>query len=84
MKTKTSMAWAVHTQSREGHGFIGPYYLSAWRDAGIPDQLRGYGIALFRTRREARAALDLVKGPEWGFKHARVYRVTVTVEGVPA
>lgn len=83
MKTQTRNAWAIHTQSPEGHGFIGVGYLTSW-NREIPVQCDGNRTALFRTRREARDALRLIKGPEWGFKRARVYRVQVTIAGVPA
>lgn len=84
MKTKTSKAWAIHTQSKEGHGFIGIGYLVSHWGVNIPVQCAGNRTALFLTRREAREALKLIKAPEWGFKRARVYRVDVTIEGEPA
>jgi hypothetical protein len=79
-------AWAIHTQSKEGHGYIGAGYLTqhGWSLRDIPYQIAGNTTALFRTRREAREALRLIKHPEWGFKRSRVYRVTVTIEGGPA
>ena len=84
MKRTDRKAWAIHTQSPEGHGFIGSSYLNAWRAAGWHPAHTGLTLALFKTRREARTALREIKGPEWGFKKARVYRVTVTIEGMPA
>ncbi len=83
MKAKSFMAWAIHTQSPEGHGFIGALYLTSW-DRKIPVQLDGNRTALFSSRKAAREALALIKAPEWGFKRSRVYRVKVTVEGGPA
>lgn len=83
-RTQKRKAWAIHTQSAEGHGYIGVGYLVKPWNTKIPAQCAGNRTALFRTRREAREALALIKGPEWGFKRARVYRVTVTIEGEPA
>ena len=77
MQGVTRQAWAIHSHSAEGHGFIGVGYWG-WN---IPIQCDGNRIALFRTRQAAREALPRVKG---AFKNARVYRVQVTVAGVPA
>ena len=82
-KSQTRKAWAIHTQSPEGHGYIGALYLTSW-NRDLPVQCDGNRTALFRTRRQAREALRLIKGPDWGFKKARVYRVNVTIDGVPA
>lgn len=84
MKSKQFKAWAIHTQSKEGHGYIGIGYLTTRWGMNIPAQCAGNRTAMFRTRREAREAHKLIKHPEWGFKKARVYRVTVNIEGEPA
>jgi hypothetical protein len=85
VKTQTRNAWAIHTQSPEGHGYIGIGYLTThWDVMNIPVQCAGNRTALFRTRKIAREHLKLIKQPEWGFKKARVYRVQVTIAGLPA
>jgi hypothetical protein len=76
VKQQTRNAWAIHSHSTEGHGFIGVGYWG-W---DIPAQCDGNKTALFRTRNAARSALPKVKG---AFKNARVYRVQVTVAGLP-
>lgn len=83
VKSQNRLAWAIHTQSAGGHGFIGYGYLPEWKWE-LPAQLSGNRTALFRTRQQAREALRRIKRPDYGYKNARVYRVSVTVEGVPA
>jgi hypothetical protein len=77
MMTKTRTAWAIYSHSSEGHGFIGVGYWG-W---DIPVQCDGNRTALFRTRKAARDALPRVKS---AFRHAQVYRVQVTISGIPA
>ena len=84
MKSKQFKAWAIHTQSEEGHGYIGIGYLTPRWLTDVPVQCSGNTTAIFRTRKLARQWLKEIKHPEWGFKKARVYRVTVNIEGVAA
>ena len=87
MKSKQFKAWAIHTQQSDDDrymGFIGVLYLDEWRKVPLHPQCDGVRTAIFRTRQQAREALKLIKGPEWGFKNARVYRVTVDIQGEAA
>jgi hypothetical protein len=71
-------AWAIDTRSQEAHGFIGVL----WFGDEPPAYLQGCRTALFRTRRDARTALQKVK-PEDGYRafpRATVVRVHVAVE----
>jgi hypothetical protein len=70
---RKAQAWAIHSHSTEGHGFIGVGYWG-WN---IPTQCDGNRVALFRTRQAARDALPKVKP---AFSRARVHRVTVEIE----
>lgn len=67
---KTWKAWAIHTQSVEGHSTIGPY----WFIRAKPECLDGCLPALFRTRAAARTNLEHVRR---SFPRAKVIRVTL-------
>ena len=47
---KTFTAWAIDSQSPEGHGLLGRYFFGY----DIPPSSEGCRIALFKTRRLAR------------------------------
>lgn len=49
---KEFTAWAIDTQSTEGHGLLGRYFFAH----NIPPSAEGCKTALFKTRREAREA----------------------------
>ena len=66
-------AWAIHTRSSEGHGFIGRY----WYCIPIPIHMEGCVIALFKTRKLARENLPDIKG---AFPKAQVVKVKVIIE----
>jgi hypothetical protein len=83
---RSFIAWAIDTRSTEGHGFIGRY----WSFDGLgepPAQFAGNEVALFKTRRAARAALKDVAGRKGdgkyhAFPQAREVRVCVTIKAV--
>lgn len=72
-------AWAIDTRSDEAHGFVGVLW---FRGEPAP-HLAGCPTALFRTRREAYAALRKVKPPRpayQAFPKARVVRVYLSID----
>lgn len=69
---RTFYAWAINTNDPENPGFIGRYW---WRP--VSKHLEGCRIALFTTRKEARAALVDVKS---AFPKAKVKKVYDTIE----
>jgi hypothetical protein len=69
---KDRLAWAIHSRSKEGHGFIGIGYWG-W---DIPVHCDGNRTALFRTRSLARSALPRVKN---AFPRATVCRVALKI-----
>lgn len=74
MTARTFTAWAIDTRSEEGHTFIGRY----WARDEIPVSLAGCQIALFETRKKARAFADVwVKR---AFPRAKAVKVKVTIE----
>jgi hypothetical protein len=71
-------AWAIDTRSPEAHGLLG----LLWFGNEPPPHLQGCRTALFRTRREARTALETVVKPKdayHAFPRATVVRVQVSV-----
>ena len=72
MVGKIFKAWAIHTRSSEGHGFIGRY----WFGNPLPTHMEGCEVALFTTRKLARENLPSVRG---AFTRAQVVRVKVSV-----
>ena len=66
------IGWAIHTGSKEGHGYIGRYWLSR----EIPIHMLGHRTALFQTRKEARQALPKTRR---GFPNSRVVKVKVVI-----
>ena len=77
MNKETFLAWAIDTNSDEGHRLIGRYW---WFEGVlppiIPASLKGCEIALFSTRLQAHKCLPDVLG---AFPGARVRRVKVSV-----
>ena len=86
MVRKEFTAWAIDTNSDEGHSFIGRYWKSKsnvqW--PYIPTHLEGCKTALFKTRALARIALEDFKDNRiWQpFPKARVVKVKVVIEAV--
>lgn len=80
MKRETFRAWAIDCNSKEGHGFIGRYWMFDNNIQMLPVHLRGCRIALFETRREARQRLPQVR--RYSFPRAKVVRVQVQVQTV--
>ena len=72
-------AWAIHTRSSEGHGFIGRYWCFNGGRSVIPKHMEGCEIALFTTRKLARENLP---GVRQSFPHAQVVQVKILVEPV--
>lgn len=73
--------WAINSNSREGHGFLG---ILCWFEGGpsrLPSHVCGNRTATWRTRSEARAALRTLKAQGNVFPRAAVQRVLVRVEG---
>lgn len=79
IKPKVFKAWAIHTQSTEGHGFIGAGWWFKNQRPEIPEQLQACRIALFTTRAIARDNLQYVR-VKYGFPKAKVIRVTIEVK----
>ena len=70
-------AWAIDTNSSEGHGLIGRYYFNHQ----IPVSLEGCKIALYKTRAEVRRDLKIMKDSSYiPFQKAKVIQVEVTVK----
>jgi len=72
MRGDNFRAWAIDTNSEEGHGLIGRYY---WASP-LPPHMEGCTIALFKTMR---VALQHLPDVQQTFKKARVIRVTLTI-----
>jgi len=72
-------AWAIDTQSAEGHGLLGRYF---WNET-IPPSIEGCKKALFVTRQLARdyrrKAFQNYCPEDW---KPRVIRVHVTIEEI--
>ena len=68
--------WAIDTQSKEGHGYIGRYW---WFEGNcnIPKHMEGHRTALFCTRREAREALPKTRR---AFPKSKVIKVIVRIQ----
>ena len=75
MKEKFT-AWAINTNSDEGHGFIGRYWWFTER-RNIPVHMEGGKVALFKTRKIAKENLSSVKR---SFPSARVEKVIISIE----
>ena len=59
---KSFGAWAIDTQSKEGHGYLGRYWpFEDGVQPMIPAHLEGCRMALFKTRAVARKQLDKVR-----------------------
>ena len=70
------MGWAIYLNS--AHRLMGLDHYHSW---GTPAYLKGYNIALFESRADARDELRLCKEQEdWSFPNARVVRVWVKIE----
>jgi len=78
MLNKTFYAWAVNTNSAEGHGFLGRYYFGH----AIPAHLEGGVVALFKTREEARGAIRGLTAVYNPFPKIAVSRVRVSINEV--
>ena len=81
MKTaeiKTFTAWAIKTNDPENLGFIGRYWRFEETEC-IPEKLKGYRVALFKTKKIARRNLQWVKS---SFPKAKVKKVHVTIEEI--
>lgn len=72
---KEFTAWAIDTQSPEGHGLLGRYFFAH----NIPPSAEGCVTALWTTRREAREALHTAFGWTGSWK-PRVIKVKVFIE----
>jgi len=75
-KTSEHKAWAIDSNSTEGHGFLGIFAFD--RFLTVPPCQDGSRTALFRTREEAAAALKNTRKPYY-FPKATVRRVVVTI-----
>lgn len=77
---KSNDAWAIETGDRSG--YVGRYYFRDERTGRfVPLHTSGCHVALFKTRRDVRAALATMK-PEDDYRaypKARAVRVLVTV-----
>ena len=78
MDTEQFTAWAIDTQSPEGHGLLGRYFFSS----PIPmlPSSEGCKTALFKSRqiaREYRNRISTYEGDTW---KPKVVKVTVTIE----
>jgi hypothetical protein len=69
-------AWAIDTQSKEGHGLIGRYWWFDEKSRNIPEHMEGCRFALFKTRDAARKNLARVKR---AFPSSKVVHVTVSI-----
>lgn len=80
---KSFLAWAINTNSKEGHGLLGRYWSFGNSHRNIPPHLEGCTTALFKKREIAREALRLMK-EDWVSDDWRpaVSRVKVTIEEV--
>ena len=82
---KKFYAWAIDTNSKEGHGYIGMYWLFNRQHLitqipkHLPEHLKGVRISLFETRQKARDCLHMTRG---AFPKSKVVKVKVTVETV--
>ena len=74
--TKTFKAWAINTNSKDCHGFIGRYWWFYGEAPHIPLNIEGCQTSLFTTRKLAREALPDVKK---AFPNAKVSRVFVSI-----
>lgn len=77
MKPVTRMAWAIDTRSEAGHGLLGKGWF-AW-PADTETWQWGLMIALWATRKSAKAMLPKVRDIPYGFPKACVRRVKVTI-----
>lgn len=68
--------WAIDVRSARRITLVGRYWWFGRRAPEIPRSLEGHHIALFKTRREARAALPWVKR---SYPRAKVKRVRIDV-----
>jgi len=75
MKEETFLAWAINTNSDEGHGFSGRYFFGA----NIPKHMEGCVIALFKKRKEAKEALSILKMGYNPWSKVSVSRVKVSI-----
>jgi hypothetical protein len=73
----TFQAWAIDTQSGEGHGLIGRYWWFDENSRNIPKHMEGCRFALFKTRKDAREALPKVKR---AFPKSKIKHVNVRIE----
>jgi len=80
MKSVTFKAWAIDTNSKEGHGFIGRYWNFGNTYQPLPVHLEGCREALFVTRKLALENLPSVR--RYSFPKARVVRVAVTIKTI--
>ena len=69
-------AWAIDTQSHEGHGLLGKYWWFFGPPPKIPASMDGYTTAVFKTRAIAREALHSAKRT---FPRAKVVKVYVDI-----
>ena len=77
---KTFTAWAIDSQSTEGHGLLGRYYFTQQ----IPPSLEGGRLSLFKTRKIAKEHLKKLKeGWVSEYWNPKVVKVYVTVSTKP-
>ena len=77
---KIRYAWAIDTNSKEGHGFIGVFWFEKQKQ--LPPYQDGMRTALFRTRKQAREHLLLVRPKDekyHAFPKAKVVRVQIGI-----
>ena len=80
---KKFFAWAIDTQSYEGHGYLGRYWWFKGKSHNIPEHLEDCRVALFNTRRIARENLRYMKTQEYvPFPKAKVVKVEIIIRPV--
>ena len=79
----TFKSWAINTQSPEGHGFLGKGWWFFGKPTVIPGNLLGCKISLFDTRKDARDALQDLRGKSYNpFPKAKLSRVEITIKEI--
>jgi len=84
MNERNFKAWAIDSNSKEGHGYhgyLGRYY---WQmpdsSQAIPIHMEGCRIAMFTTRKIARESLKELKSHKYvAFPKAKVVRISVSI-----
>ena len=77
--SKQEVGWAIHTRSREGHGFLGVWWFDPNYD---PPKFASLRTALFPSRELARQALREWKGRKGSYvpwPKAEVVRVSIEI-----